>query len=98
MTNREFLIGRLYDEIHYPINEIYHIFNLIYERDYAHFCSEMGDYDHPYERVEANRVFDEKMKKQSATIFEKIVRQLYENKEINDFYNSKFHQLSKEKE
>lgn len=94
MTNREFLIGKIYDEIHYPINEIYDIFNLIYERDYAYFCSEMGDYDYPEERIRADKVFDKEMKNHSATLFEKIVKLL--DDEFKDFYNSRFHSLAKE--
>ena len=67
MTNNEFLLQMLQAETtdisneHLPAETVKEVFEIINEYDWAVFCSQMGDYDHPGERVRAKQVLDEKL-------------------------------------
>lgn len=56
MTNKEFLLQMLQAETtdisneHFPVETVKEVFEIINEYDWAVFCSQMGDYDHPNDR------------------------------------------------
>ena len=49
MTNKEFLLQMLQAETKLSNGGILDLFQIINEYDWAVFCSQMGDYDHPGE-------------------------------------------------
>ena len=80
--------------IGYSTDEVRPIINAVYKRDYAHFVSQMADFDCPHERIGANKIFDSEMKDVRATVFEKVIKCL--NDRFNDYYHTNFHTMNEE--
>lgn len=55
MNNKEFLLQMLQAETKLSSGGVLDLFQIINEYDWAVFCSQMGDYDHPGERVQAKK-------------------------------------------
>jgi len=79
------------------------IFNIINEKDWKDFCSQMGDYDHPMERVNAKKEMDEKLEKLSgnsytlqdavAYVLRSLSMDIYP---ASKYYSKNFHTLDEE--
>lgn len=101
MTNNEFLLQMLQAETtdisneHLPAETVKEVFEIINEYDWAVFCSQMGDYDHPGERVRAKQVLNEKLSFY-VVAGPQIWKLLKEDGEIRNFYNSHFHTMKDE--
>lgn len=54
-TNKEHLIEMLQKETKVSLGEVSELFDIINEYEWSCFCSYMGDYDHPGERVQAKK-------------------------------------------
>ena len=94
-TNKEHLIEMLLKETGLScIDVVEEIFNIINEYDWAVFCSQMGDYDHPGERRAAKETMDEKLSFYMLATREKIWKLLKEDGEISDFYHTNFHHMN----
>ena len=81
------------------------IFNIIYECDYKIFCSQMGDFDHPMERVHAKEERKQKFEKlagESYTLQDAIaytIRNLtMDIYPAKKYYFENFHTLNEEVE
>lgn len=99
MTRREKLIADLKKELDsVTIETIEKVFNLVHARDFAIFCSYMGDYDHPGERVAAEETF----KKAIADIEQHSIYPMYvlegvvNTIEKSDYYNKNFHHMGED--
>ena len=104
MTKREKLIGMLAEGIasvdRKTIETIFEIYN---DYDWKVFCSYMGDYDHPGERVAAEKEMNEKFDKlagespEVAEAIKYVVGSLttFENP-IRNYYHENFHTLNEE--
>ena len=108
MTNKEYLIGRLHDHISFVDRKtIEVIFEAINKRDWAVFCSQMGDYDHPSERVQAEKDLEAEIEKithpfglLSYPVLEAVdsVKKglSYDFEETCKFYHTNFHKMDEE--
>lgn len=96
MTNKEFLLQMLQAETKLSGGGVLDLFDIINEYDWAVFCSQMGDYDHPGERVQAKKVLDEKLSHYPERTWKKVWKLLKEDGEIRNFYNSHFHTMKDE--
>ena len=108
MTNKEYLIGRLHDHISFVDRKtIEVIFEAINKRDWEVFCSQMGDYDHPSERVQAEKDLEAELEKithpfgvLSYTLLEAVdlVKKglSYDFEETSRFYHDNFHKMDEE--
>lgn len=104
MTNKEYLIKSLHNLCDYVnINVVEEVYKIINEYDWAVFCSQMGDYDHPTERVQAEKVMNEKLDELSnknekyAKAVSCIKQNLTEDiSKLCDFYSRNFHNMNKE--
>ena len=76
--------------------EISELFQIINEYDWTCFCSQMGDFDCPGERLQAKKVLDEKLSHYPERTWKKIWSLLKEDGEIHSFYNDKFHHMKDE--
>lgn len=92
-TNKEHLIEMLQKETKLSSGGVLDLFNIINEYDWSCFCSYMGDYDHPEERVQAKKVLDEKLSHYQENDWKKVWSLLKDDGEIHSFYNSKFHTI-----
>lgn len=109
MTKKEHLIELLF--AHCPGNVdkkcVEVCFDIINKYDWAVFCSQMGDYDHPGERKQAK----EDMEKQlyefthpfgtESFVMKEVVEHVQRNLEgdiyeASKFYNNNFHHMSEE--
>lgn len=110
MTNKDFLIDILHEHISFvdrkTIEVIYEAFN---KRDWACFISQMGDYDHPSERVQAEKDLEAELEKitkpfgsLSYAVLEAVdlvKKNLYcDFEEACKLYHSNFHNMEKEHE
>ena len=101
MTNKEYIIEAIKKQCPYAgIDDVKEIFEIINHRDWIHFTSQMGDYDHPGERKEA----DENMKKklEEYQLLHQLTKDVipaveywmeYDNFIIGPFYHEYFHKL-----
>ena len=107
MTNKEYLIDKLWEHHEYVDRKtIEVIFDAYNKKDWAVFCSQMGDYDHPYERVLAKQKLEEELDKithpfgsLSYPVLEAVeaVRQGLEyDNETSRFYHKHFHTMDEE--
>ena len=107
MTKKEYLIGRLHDHISYVDRKtIEVIFDSINKRDWAVFCSQMGDYDHPSERVQAEKELEAEFEKithpfgsLSYPVLEAVdlvKKNLSYDCETGNFYHTNFHSMNDE--
>lgn len=96
MTNKEFLLQMLQAETKLSGGGVLDLFDIINEYDWAVFCSQMGDFDHPGERVQAKKVLDEKLSRYPERTWKKVWKLLKEDGEIRNFYNSHFHTMKDE--
>ena len=96
-TNKEYLIEMLLKETGLScVDVVEEIFNIINEYDWAVFCSQMGDYDHPGERIAAKEELDEKLSHYPERTWKKVWELLKGDGEISDFYHNNFHKLEEE--
>ena len=98
MTNKDFLLQMIEQQTGISIDVVSEIFSIINEYDWKVFCSQMGDYDHPEERIQAKKVLDEKLSHYDESEWKKVWELLEESGEIHNFYFSNFHNMNKEKE
>lgn len=105
MTKKEHLIDMLYahapSELHKSCVE--KIFEIINKRDWAIFCSQMGDYDHPMERVYAEKECEEELNKLIGNsgvladcvgyVLRSLKMDIYP---ASKFYHENFHTLDEE--
>lgn len=104
MTKKEYLIDELMKNCSckdkFLIETIYKIVN---DCDWKIFCSYMGDYDHPEERVQAEKEMNMKLEKiiaenpENKVYVDFVKSSLNEKCEIRDFYNANFHSMNEEK-
>ncbi len=102
MTNKQLLLSEIlaYEAKQEGFTEdvISTAFDIINQRDYIKFCSQMADDgDHPQERVEADRAFE---KKKEATGFSKQIDAIDDLLNgspdltaFKNFYHARFHDL-----
>ena len=95
-TNKEHLIEMLQKETKLSSGGVLDLFDIINEYDWAVFCSYMGDYDHPEERVKAEKVLDEKLSHYQENDWKKVWSLLNEKGEIHSFYHDNFHHMEEE--
>jgi len=95
-TNKEYLIGMLQKETKLSGGGVLDLFDIINEYDWAVFCSQMDDYDHPGERIAAKEKLDEKLKSYREEDWKKVWKLLKEDGEIRKFYNDNFHKMDEE--
>lgn len=95
-TNKEHLIEMLQKETKVSLGGVSELFDIINEYEWSCFCSYMGDYDHPGERVQAKKVLDEKLSHYPERTWKKVWSLLKEDGEIHSFYNDKFHHMTEE--
>lgn len=109
MTKKDWIIRELHEHISFvDRNTIKAIFEVINRKDWAVYCSQMGDFDHPMERVEAEKKCEAELDEMinffgtySRSVHEAIElvkHQLGDCGEIRTFYNSNFHKLNEEME
>ena len=79
------------------------IFNIINECDWKVFCSQMGDYDHPMERVYAEKEMNEKLEKLSGNSYTLQDAVAYVSRSLkmdiypaSKYYNKNFHTLNQD--
>lgn len=101
MTNKEKLIRDISTKVNLGYGFVEQVFEIVNKRDWAIFCSQMGDYDHPGERVAANKTFEEEMLKlcmtdslNSDTVVLKARTADLISK--SQFYHDKFHTMNEE--
>ena len=109
MTNKEFLIDLLF--AHCPGNvdrkTVEVCFDIINKKDWADFCSQMGDYDHPGERKQAQEVMDKELYEfthpfgTESYSLEDVAAHVINNlkgtaSETARFYHRNFHYMSEE--
>lgn len=64
MTNKEYLVNELWNHHEYVDRKIVEvIFEAYNKKDWKVFCSQMGDYDHPSERVQAEKELEAELEK-----------------------------------
>ena len=63
MTNKEYLIGLLFAHCQENVDRktVEVCFEIVNKYDWAVFCSQMGDYDHPGERKQAAEVMEKEL-------------------------------------
>ena len=102
MTNMRHLIEMLIEKCPVEVDErtIIDIFEAIHKKEWKYFCSYMGDYDHPSERVEADDELEgtlNRIAKNSDDIRRAIDFELETlddtSSEIGRFYSAKFHHM-----
>lgn len=107
MTNKEFLIDLLDEECAGERKDVERCLDIFNEYDWAVFCSQMGDYDHPGERVYAKKVFNNKIAEFThpsgepenhilSSIVKHIETQLSYDCRAGRFYNRNFHYMNEE--
>ena len=69
------------------------IYDAINTYDWKCFCSQMGDYDHPGERVEAEKELD-RVKNQYSPEFQKVIDNIQSYMSSDTEYN--IHEMDKE--
>lgn len=98
MTNKEYVINKLVKLVSLDSETVEKVYSIINARDWKIFCSYMGDYDHPYERVQAeeemNKAFQEIAV--SPEVIEVIKSNLKPDSELGAFYDKNFHNMTKE--
>ena len=104
MTKKDKLIDMLADGIstvdRKTVEEIFNIYN---EYDWKVFCSYMGDYDHPRERIEAEKEMNEKFEKLAgdsytlqdavAYVLRSLKMDIYPTRK---YYHENFHTLNQQ--
>lgn len=95
-TNKEYLIEMLQKETKLSLGGVSELFDIINEYDWTCFCSQMGDFDCPGERVQAKKVLDEKLSHYQKEDWEKVWSLLKNYGEIQLFYHEHFHTLKEE--
>lgn len=103
MTKKDYLIEKLTSsEISndcFDKDTIEKVYEIVNTRDWAIFCSEMGDYDHPAERVAARETFKQEILKisENKTDSEKSqIEVLVKAIENSSFYHENFHSMDEE--
>jgi hypothetical protein len=108
MTKKEYLINELHNHHEYVDRKtIEVIFNAYNKRDWAVYVSQMGEYDHPSERMQAEKDLEAELEKithpfgiLSYPILEAVdaVRMglTYDVNKTGDFYHKNFHTLDEE--
>ena len=108
MTNKEHLIDLLHEHISFVDRKtIEVIFEAINKKDWAFFISQMGDYDHPSERWQAEKDLEAELEKithpfgslsysvlEAVDLVKKNLTCDFE--EACKFYNKNFHKMEEE--
>ena len=92
MTNKEKIISDICISTGINKETVTSVFEIINEYDWKVFCSQMGDYDHPGERIDAENNLNVKMKAFPFSDGCKIVNFI----KGCELYHKKFHELSAE--
>lgn len=101
MTNKEKIIEIICEESGCDVSVVSRVFEIVNKKDWADFCSEMGDYDHPEERVQAEKVFDLQIAKYADELDLSSSEILIElsNEIIHcELYRNSFHKMNQEYE
>lgn len=102
MTNKEKLIDIIQFETGHSKDDIEKIFEAVNKYEGACFCSQMGDYDHPEERIAAKRVLNKELKEFDFMVAYEVFSLLDGNslnprqENIARFYNRRFHKMDDE--
>ena len=104
MTNKEFLINQLTGACPSVTKEaVKEIFEMVNKKDWKDFCSQMGDYDHPEERIEARKELENSKEKFVAgnSVLESAFNYIQTHLDSRDypegkFYSKNFHNMSDE--
>lgn len=96
-TNKEYLLEEIRKETGLSSGGVLDIFEIINDYDWKVFCSQMGDFDCPGERISAKKVLGEKLKSYPEGTWKKIWNLLEEGEnEIRKFYCEHFHTMKEE--
>ena len=95
-TNKEYLIEMLQKETKLSGGGVLDLFDIINEYDWKVFCSQMGDYDHPGERISAKEELDKKLSYYPERTWKKVWELLKGDNEISNFYHNNFHKMKEE--
>lgn len=97
MTKKENLIQMLSKEFNEEVSKVEKGFEIINKREWAIFCSYMGDYDHPEERTQAEKDFEkesEEFDKEFMQKMDKIFEDIQSG--CGKYYHDNFHKMSEE--
>ena len=106
MTKKDKLIDMIAESI-FSVDRktVEEIFNIINEYDWKVFCSQMGDYDHPMERVQAEKVMNEKLEKLAGNSYTLQDAIAYVKRSLemdiypsSKYYHNNFHTLDENAE
>lgn len=92
-TNKEHLIEMLQNETKLSLAGVSDLFDIINEYDWAVFCSQMGDYDHPGERVIARQKMESRLSFYIPDVVSNIQQILRGDGECGKFYRKYFHAM-----
>ncbi len=93
MKKSEVYIEKLSKKFMIDIPTMTSIYEAINKRDWAVFCSYMGDYDHPGERVAAKKEFDS-FKSNYSLSLQKTISEVEDFMKSDDDYN--IHKMEEE--
>ena len=95
-TNKEYLIEQIQSKTKLSIGAVTDLFEIIDNYNWKVFESQMGDYDHPEERISAKKVLDEKLQCYREEEWKKVWNLLNGNSETALFYDDNFHKMDEE--
>lgn len=105
MTNKEHLIDLLLEHNSECSRELVEkIFDIINKKDWADFRSQMGDYDHPGERIRAKEVMEQELEELNLyklPAIDNCIRLVkydleFFGSKIERFYSEHFHTMDQE--
>lgn len=105
MTNKEHLIDLLLEHNSECSRELVEkIFDIINKKDWADFRSQMGDYDHPGERIRAKEVMEQELEELNLYKLPAIDNCInlikydleFFGSKIERFYSEHFHTMDQE--
>lgn len=105
MTKKEHLIDLLMEHNSECSRELVEkIFDIINKKDWKDFCSQMGDFDHPGERIQAKKDMElelEKLNLYKLPAIDNCVNLIkydltYFGGKVERFYSQNFHTLNEE--
>lgn len=109
MTNKEHLIDLLMWELEKEKTDcsrelVEKIFDVVNKKDWKVFCSQMGDFDHPGERIQAKKEMEQELEKLNPCNVYCIKKAIviinfqleFSISGTNDFYTKHFHTMNQE--
>lgn len=105
MTNKEHLIDLLMEHNSECSRELVEkIFDIINKKDWVDFCSQMGDYDHPGERIRAKEVMEQELEELNlykVPAIDNCINLIkydldFFGSKIERFYSEHFHSMDQE--